>query len=108
MTGCRSLIKRLGHDFKEFAEADQEWFRLLTEQVVINGQVQNSTDPTKDIDAWEAPDPLEMVQPGAVDIEELTLISEDWLKDALAMLIESGTSHQSNTKRLCVCTSPST
>jgi hypothetical protein len=37
-------------DLKDFAEADQEWFKLLTEQVPVGDEAQREVDPTDEMD----------------------------------------------------------
>jgi hypothetical protein len=54
---------RAWEDFKEFAEADQEWFRLLTEQVPVDGEVR-VVDPTEDMDReHDAANPVRITAP---------------------------------------------
>jgi superfamily II DNA/RNA helicase len=68
-------------DFKEFAEADQEWFRLLTEQVPVDGQARVVVDPTEDMERErDAAALIHITAPGQVNLEELSLLSDDHLK----------------------------
>jgi superfamily II DNA/RNA helicase len=77
-------------DFKNFAEADQEWFKLLTEQVPI-GSEPRVVDPTADMEPRERePDPVHITEPGTVSLEELPLLSGDRLREALATLKQAG------------------
>jgi len=77
-------------DFKVFAEADQEWFKLLTEQVPV-GDKPRAVDPTEDMERREPePDPVHITKPGAVSLEELPLLSDDRLREALATLKQAG------------------
>jgi superfamily II DNA or RNA helicase len=76
-------------DFKEFAEADQEWFKLLTEQVPI-GSEPRVVDPTEDMDHQQDADSIRITEPGQVNLEELPLLSDSRLKEALATLKEAG------------------
>lgn len=77
-------------DFKNFAEADQEWFKLLTEQVPIDN-VPRVVDPTEDMERTERePDPVRITEPGQVSLEELPLPSDDRLREALATLKQAG------------------
>lgn len=77
-------------DFKVFAEADQEWFKLLTEQVPVGGRPR-VVDPTEDMEHREPePDPVHITEPGTVSLEELPLLSDDRLREALAILKQAG------------------
>ena len=78
-------------DFKEFAEADQEWIRLLTEQVPVGSDQQREVDPTRDMEdrQWE-PDPVTITEPGVVALEELALLSDKRLKEAFDLLRAAG------------------
>lgn len=77
-------------DFKVFAEADQEWFKLLTEQVPVDGKPR-VVDPTEDMERREQePNPVHITEPGAVSLEELPLLSDDRLREALATLKQAG------------------
>jgi superfamily II DNA or RNA helicase len=77
-------------DFKVFAEADQEWFKLLTEQVPVDGKPR-VVDPTEDMERREPePDPVHITEPGAVSLEELPLLSDERLREALATLKQAG------------------
>ena len=78
-------------DFKDFAEADQEWFKLLTEQVPVGGERERVVDPTEDMEhrEYEA-DPVRITEPGKVSLEELPLLSDSRLKEALAILKKAG------------------
>lgn len=81
---------RAWEDFKEFAEADQEWFRLLTEQVPVYGEVR-VVDPTEDMDReHDAVNPVRITAPGQVNLEELSLLSADRIKGMMAALAEAG------------------
>lgn len=81
---------RAWEDFREFAEADQEWFRLLTEQVPVDGEVR-VVDPTEDMDReHDAANPVRITAPGQVNLEELPLLSGDRLKGMMAALKEAG------------------
>jgi superfamily II DNA or RNA helicase len=78
-------------DFKDFAEADQEWFELLTEQVPVGDERQREVDPTDEV-AGNRPgeDPVQITEPGQVSLEELPLLSDNRLKEALALLKQAG------------------
>lgn len=77
-------------DFKEFAEADQEWFTLLTEQVPV-GSEPRAVDPTEDMERREPePNPVRITKPGQVSLEELPLLSDDRLREAIATLMQAG------------------
>lgn len=77
-------------DFKDFAEADQEWFKLLTEQV-LSGERERVVDPTDDMEHREhETEPVHITEPGQVSLEELTLLSDSRLKEALAILKQAG------------------
>lgn len=77
-------------DFKEFAEADQEWFTLLTEQIPV-GREPRLVDPTEDMERREPePNPVRITKPGQVRLEELPLLSDDRLREALATLMQAG------------------
>jgi hypothetical protein len=77
-------------DFKEFAEADQEWFTLLTEQIPVGGEPR-LVDPTEDMERREPePNPVRITEPGQVSLEELPLLSDDRLREALATLMQAG------------------
>jgi superfamily II DNA or RNA helicase len=79
------------NDFKDFAEADQEWFRLLTEQVPVGGERERVVDPTKDMEQKERQaDPVRITEPGQVSLEELPLLSDKRLKEALTILKQAG------------------
>lgn len=78
-------------DFKDFAEADQEWFKLLTEQVPVGDEPQRLVDPTEDMERTERPaDPMRITEPGQVSLEELPLLSDSRLKEALTLLKQAG------------------
>jgi len=79
------------HDFKDFAEADQEWFELLTEQVLVGGELERHVDPTDEM-AREYLDEEEVliIEPGQISLEELPLLSDSRLKEALALLKQAG------------------
>lgn len=77
-------------DFKDFAEADQEWFRLLTEQVPVGDEPARETDPTEDMARAEREDDIRITEPGKVSLEELPLLSDDRLKEALKLLMQAG------------------
>lgn len=79
-------------DFKDFAEADQEWFTLLTEQVPVSGEASREVDPTDDMARERGPDAVRIVEPGTVTLEELPLLSDDRLKEALTLLAQAGVS----------------
>jgi superfamily II DNA or RNA helicase len=77
-------------DFKVFAEADQEWFKLLTEQVPVDDKPR-VVDPTEDMERRAPePDPVHITEPGTVSLEELPLLSDDRLREALATLKQAG------------------
>jgi hypothetical protein len=78
-------------DFKVFAEADQEWFELLTEQVPVGDERQREVDPTDEM-AGNRPgeDPVRITEPGQVSVEELPLLSDSRLQEALALLKQAG------------------
>ncbi len=78
-------------DFKEFAEADQEWISLLTEQVPIGAATQREVDPTAEMEDRDLPsDSVRITEPGTVMLEELPLLSDGRLKEALALLKAAG------------------
>jgi superfamily II DNA or RNA helicase len=78
-------------DFKDFAEADQEWFKLLTEQVPVGSERERVVDPTDDMEHREyESDPVRITEPGQVSLEELPLLSDSRLKEALAILMQAG------------------
>lgn len=77
-------------DFKDFAEADQKWFELLTEQSPVGQQSQRSVDPTKEMEDWEDPELLELTHVGTVELEELALLSNERLQEAVNLLIQAG------------------
>ncbi|WP_211239394.1 DEAD/DEAH box helicase [Actinokineospora inagensis] len=70
-------------DFKDFAEADQEWFKLLTEDVPVGIQPSREVDPTDEMARNRDPDAVRIVEPGTVTLQELPLLSDGRLKDAL-------------------------
>lgn len=77
-------------DFKDFAEADQEWFRLLTEQVPVGGEGSREVDPTDEMARERNPDAVRITEPGTVMLEELPLLSDGRLKEALTLLVQAG------------------
>ena len=77
---------RAWEDFKDFAEADQEWFKLLTEQVSVSDERQREVDPTDDMAGERDADPVRITEPGQVTLEELSLLSDDRLREALTLL----------------------
>jgi hypothetical protein len=78
-------------DFKEFAEADQKWFKLLTEQVPVGSEPERLVDPTDDMEHREhETDPVRITEPGQVSLEELPLLSDGRLKEALSILKQAG------------------
>lgn len=77
-------------DFKDFAEADQEWFKLLTEQVPVGDEPVCEVDPTEDMTRAEREDEIRITEPGTVSLEELPLLSDDRLKEALVLLMQAG------------------
>lgn len=77
-------------DFKEFAEADQEWFKLLTEQVPVDGELMREVDPTEEMDRERDANPVEITEPGDVTLEELPLLSDERLRGALTDLLSAG------------------
>ena len=83
---------RAWEDFKEFAEADQEWFKLLTEQVPVSDERQREVDPTDDMagERDRDADAVRITEPGQVTLEELSLLSDDRLREALALLKQAG------------------
>ncbi len=80
-------------DFKDFAEADQEWFKLLTEQVPVGSERERVVDPTDDMEHREhETDPVRITEPGQVSLEELPLLSDSRLKGS-ARHTEAGRCH---------------
>src|SRR5664280_842625 len=74
-------------DFKDFAEADQEWFKLLTEQVPVGDERQRVVDPNQMERDEHA---VRITEPGQVTLEELPLLSDTRLKEAVALLMQAG------------------
>jgi superfamily II DNA or RNA helicase len=94
---CGSVVFHAGantvkawDDFKDFAEADQEWFQLLTEQVPVGGERSREVDPTEDMGRERDPDAVRITEPGTVTLEELPLLSDERLKGVLAGLLSEG------------------
>lgn len=81
---------RAWEDFKEFAEADQVWFQLLTEQVPVEDERQREVDPTDEMTRERDADVVRITEPGEVSLEELPLLSDRRLKEALAVLKQAG------------------
>jgi superfamily II DNA/RNA helicase len=81
---------RAWEDFKDFAEADQEWFKLLTEQVPVGDEPQREVDPTESMAREHGQDAVRITEPGQVTLEELSLLSDDRLREALALLKQAG------------------
>lgn len=77
-------------DFKDFAEADQEWFKLLTEHVPVGSQPIREVDPTEEMARERGPDAVRIVEPGIVTLEELPLLSDTRLNEALTLLAQAG------------------
>jgi superfamily II DNA or RNA helicase len=77
-------------DFKDFAEADQEWFKLLTEQMPVGDERQREVDPTDEMDRERDEDAVTITEPGTVTLEELPLLSDERLKQALTGLLSAG------------------
>jgi superfamily II DNA or RNA helicase len=77
-------------DFKDFAEADQEWFKLLTEQVPVGDERSREADPTDDMVRERDRDTVRITEPGTVTLEELPLLSDSRLKEALTLLMQAG------------------
>ncbi len=77
-------------DFKDFAEADQEWFQLLTEQVPVGNEPSREVDPTNDMGRERDPDAVRIVEPGPTTLEELPLLSDERLKGTLTGLLSAG------------------
>lgn len=75
-------------DFKDFAEADQEWFRLLTQQVPVGDEGMLEVDPTERMQREEVS--VSVTEPGQVTLEELPLLSDKRLKEALTLLMTHG------------------
>jgi superfamily II DNA or RNA helicase len=63
-------------DLKDFAEADQEWFKLLTEQVPVGDEAQREVDPTDEMDRERDEEAVTITEPGTVTLEELPLLSD--------------------------------
>jgi hypothetical protein len=63
-------------DFKDFAEADQEWFKLLTEQVPVGDEAQREVDPTDEMDRERDEEAVTITEPDTVTLEELPLLSD--------------------------------
>jgi superfamily II DNA or RNA helicase len=77
-------------DFKEFAEADQEWIKLLTEEVPVGAEPPREVDPTDEMARHWEPNQVKITEPGIVAVEELQLLSDERLKGALADLLSAG------------------
>lgn len=77
-------------DFKDFAEADQEWFKLLTEQVPVDGEPMREVDPTEVMDRARDANTVEITEPGDVTLEELPLLSDERLRGVLTDLLSAG------------------
>lgn len=81
---------RAWEDFKDFAEADQEWFKLLTEQVPVGDEPAREVDPTDEMARERDPDAVHITEPGTVTLEELPLLSDERLKETLTDLLSAG------------------
>ena len=81
---------RAWEDFKDFAEADQEWFKLLTEQVPVGEEPAREVDPTDEMARERDPDAVRITEPGTVTLEELPLLSDERLKEVLTDLLSAG------------------
>lgn len=56
-------------DFKDFAEADQEWFKILTEQVPVGSERERVVDPTDDMERGvREADLVRITEPGEVSV----------------------------------------
>jgi hypothetical protein len=63
----------------------------LTEQVPVGAEPQRVVDPTEDMERTERPaDPMRITEPGQVSLEELPLLSDSRLKEALTLLKQAG------------------
>lgn len=81
---------RAWEDFKDFAEADQKWFTLLTEQVPVGGEHLREVDPTEEMVREHVTDVVRITEPGTVTLEELPLLSDSRLREALVLLLQAG------------------
>lgn len=78
-------------DFKDFAEADQEFFRLLTEQVPVGDDDALTVNPEETQGRSPASDrTVRITEPGEVSLVELNLLSDKRIKEALEVLKAAG------------------
>lgn len=81
---------RAWDDFKDFAEADQEWFKLLTEQIPVGDESSREVDPTDEMTRERVTDGVRITEPGTVTLEELPLLSDSRLREAMTLLLQAG------------------
>lgn len=75
-------------DFREFTEADQEWFRLLTDQEIPDDEEEAVVDPQTEALGREPQ--VEITSQEAVSLEAVPLLSDKRAREALEMLRELG------------------
>ena len=85
-------------DFKEFAEADQKYFKLLTEETHIAGG-SREVDPSRTFER-DDPDQVDITEPGAVTLEEMSLLSDTRLREAFETLAKAGITPQDYAQEL--------
>lgn len=77
-------------DFKQFAEADQEWLQLLTEEVPVPGEGSREIDPTDEMARRASGKEVEFKDRGPVTLEELPLLSDELLTGGLTDILSAG------------------
>jgi superfamily II DNA or RNA helicase len=75
-------------DFREFTEADKEWFRLLTDQEIPEDEEEVVIDPQAEASGREPQ--VEITSQEAVSLESVPLLSDKRAREALEMLRELG------------------
>jgi hypothetical protein len=76
-------------DFRDFAEADQEWFQLLVDQSPAEGEDEIVTDPEE----GRSPIPdrrVQITEQQEITLEEVPLLSDIRVRDILKSLRERG------------------
>lgn len=81
---------RVWSDFSEFAAADQEWFKLLTEHELIGGEAVREVDPTAEMTRDADSSLVRITEPGVVTLQEMPLLLKEKLQTYLEDLLSAG------------------
>jgi superfamily II DNA or RNA helicase len=78
-------------DFREFAEDDQEWFKLFTEERIVGDEPEVEIDPTEEMTkSQQAGRTVSVVEQSEVSMEMLPLLKGDDVRTALELLRGKG------------------